>query len=356
MIIGFASADRFPGHQMSDGLEKWGGSGWARIGQYLEPLSEVLDVVVGGMFFYDGAFHIHTDDGGREVCPDAIVIQRYMHDTLANHIYEARSNGQYVINDVDDWYWGLDTKNRAYQSTHPKFNSRENINHYRKIIGASDLVLVSTPFLLEKIGPLNDHVELFPNYVDVQRFTQRVHNESTVPVVGWAGSTGHRSGDLETMRGILAPMAERGEIQLQHSGHVEGQDTFASVIGAPEASVIRLPLVEARLYPSILTMDVGIAPLRDTPFNHAKSEIKAMEYSAAGIPWVATPLSAYAALHEELGIGRLAKKPVHWINHLRALKDPELRHEEGTLCRKRIQDRDISIGVQLWTRLLNSIG
>lgn len=355
MLIGVASADRFAANTMPDGQEKWGGSGWARIGQYLEPLSKEFEIVVGGLYFEKDHFLVRTDDDAREVEPDVLILQRYMHDTLPNHIYQARAAGQFIINDVDDWYWGLDERNKAFLSCHPKHNPKENFNHYRKIIGASDLVMVSTPFLQDRMSQINDAVVLVQNYVDIRRFFDNSYDDTHTPLVGWAGSTAHRSGDLEILKGIIGPMWERGEIKLQHSGHVPAHQSFASVIGVPEHAVETLNLVEARDYPSILTMDVGIAPLRDVPFNHAKSEIKLMEYSASGIPWVASPLSAYSALHEELGIGRLAKKPQHWINHLRALRDPDTRREEGRACRQAISRRDIEHGVRLWTHILSSI-
>ena len=356
MLIGFASADRFPGHMMTDGLEKWGGSGWARIGQYIQPLSEQFDLVVGSLFFEKDHFCLRTEDYGREIEPDVLVLQRYMHDTLTDHISQARAAGQFIINDVDDWYWGLDPSNKAFLSCHPKHNPTENFNHYRKVIGASDLVMVSTPFLEERMREINPNIVRVPNYVDTLRFYDNGYDDSDTPLVGWAGSTDHRSGDLEILRGIITPMWQRGEIKIQHSGHVEGHASFAAAIGAPEDAVEKLNLVEARDYPSILTMDVGIAPLRDVLFNHAKSEIKLLEYSASGIPWVASPLSAYSALQQELGIGRLAKKPQHWINHLRALRDPDTRREEGLACRKAISRRDIQHGVEHWTRILSSIG
>jgi hypothetical protein len=50
--------------------------------------------------------------------------------------------------------------------------------------------------------------------------------------------------------------------------------------------------------------DIAIAPLADTAVNQARSDVKLKEYAAAGIPWLASPIGAYAGLGEQQG-GRL---------------------------------------------------
>ncbi len=52
--------------------------------------------------------------------------------------------------------------------------------------------------------------------------------------------------------------------------------------------------------------DVGIVPLVDTTFNRGRSNVKAREYAAAGVPWLASPVGSYAHLGEEEG-GRLVE-------------------------------------------------
>jgi glycosyltransferase involved in cell wall biosynthesis len=117
--------------------------------------------------------------------------------------------------------------------------------------------------------------------------------------------------------------------------------------------VTTAPLCEAEEYPKLLTMDIGVAPLKDTPFNHAKSEIKLMEYSASGIPWVATKLSSYQRFAENMGMGRLAKNGKQWVSHLKALMDVNTRIEEGARLRELVRMYDIKHGVTAWNDLLD---
>lgn len=47
--------------------------------------------------------------------------------------------------------------------------------------------------------------------------------------------------------------------------------------------------------------DIGIAPLADTPFNRGRSNVKAREYAAAGVPWLASPVGSYRELGSDEG-------------------------------------------------------
>lgn len=355
--LGIASGDRVSAQRAKDGKAHWGGAGWVRLGQY-EPLLD-FNVVIGTLTWNRTHFSI-SDAENRLNDVDIIYIQRLMHDTLAEHIKKARAQGQVIINDLDDWYWGLSPSNAAFMSAHPKVNPHENINHYKSVLNASDTITVSTPYLRDRLRSMLSNcppIELIENTVDTSRFTNRSSSDTNRPVVGWVGSTNHRSGDLETLRGTLAPLYRDQLIYLQHSGHSDGAPTFADAVGVTESDVKLVHACDPELYPSILTMDIGIAPLKDTPFNHAKSDIKLLEYSASGIPWVASDLPSYSSLQKLWGHGRIAKKnrPIEWQKHIKALCDPKVRGEEGLALRESVKSRDILVGARVLNDFLHAL-
>ena len=91
-------------------------------------------------------------------------------------------------------------------------------------------------------------------------------------------------------------------------------------------------------YGNLLTQfDVGLVPLTDIPFNHAKSCIKGLEYASAGIPFVAQDLSEYRMLADS-GVGRVASTPGEWVEHLEDLLDLGTRKIEAA------QGRSITVG------------
>jgi len=358
MKLGIASGDRIPATRSADGKAHWGGAGWVRLGQYINTLpNEDIEVVMGTLVWNRTHFSIDVGEGTHDLHDiDVVYMQRLMHDSLTKHIKEAQAYGQVVINDLDDWYWGLHPTNSAFNSSHPKTSPDENVNHYRSVLNASNLVTVSTDYLADRISSfVHCPIVVIENTVDVARFTPIQHSDTTLPVVGWVGSTNHRSSDLEIVAGVMKPLYDNNEILIMHAGHHYGAPTMASKWKLPEEAVEHLTAVDAELYPSLLKMEVGIAPLSDMPFNHAKSDIKALEYSASGIPWVASDLPAYRKLQESWGLGRVAKKPKQWLSHLRTLKDPDIRASEGSALREASWKRDIGVGTKQLAEVLKSL-
>lgn len=356
--LGIASGDRISATRSPDGKAHWGGAGWVRLGQYADLLTDHgFEVVVGTLVWNRTHFSINPSEqvGGELVDVDIIYMQRLMHDTLTSHIKQAKAVGQIVLNDLDDWYWGLHPSNAAYQSSHPKYNPEENVNHYKSVLGNSTHVTVSTPYLADRISSfVRCPITILHNTVDTARFNP-VKHEHTIPTVGWVGSTNHRSSDLEELQGIIKPLYNDNQIVLMHAGYHPGSPSVASKWNLPEEVVETLRATDPENYPSLLKMEIGLAPLSDTPFNHAKSDIKVLEYSASGIPWVASDLPSYRNLSKEWGVGRVAKKATHWTKHIKELKDPDVRIAEASLLLEKVKQRDIGVGVRTLADFLKSL-
>jgi glycosyltransferase involved in cell wall biosynthesis len=353
MKIGFASTDWSRSVKDEKGHPVWGGAGWARLGQYVDKLP--FDVVAGSPAFHDGVFGVNDWDNKLHFDCDVIYMQRAMFDDIPNRILEARSNGQIIVNDIDDWYWGLSPSNGAFLSSHPKVSEKENINHYRKILANSSVVTVSTPYLADRISAfVSCPIVLIRNHIEVDKFAVRDQSDTTVPLVGWVGSTAHRSGDLETMKGILSTLHSGGEIKIHHSGFNEGHPRFCDAVGLPSKEVSLLPMAAPTDYPKLFQFDVGIVPLSGSPFNEAKSYIKGLEYAASGIPFVASATVEYSSLAEQ-GIGVVVQKPSHWLSQIRKLRDPKLRAERSSAYRELVEKHDVSIGAKLLTKFFSAL-
>ena len=354
MKVGFGSSDWSLTVREESGHPVWGGSGYVRLGQYADLLP--FEVVAGALCWGHGFFGVTDWNGVHHFDCDVIVMQRVMFEDIPNKMDAAKASGQVLVNDVDDWYWGLSTSNGAFAASHPKNNPQENVNHYRSIVARSSVITTSTPYLKDRLSQFAKcDIEVLPNCVKVETFTPHIDSGSDVPVVGWVGSTAHRSGDLELLSGILGPMAERGSIRLHHSGNVPQHPQFADVVNVDRELVTTLPMSSPEKYPELLVMDIGLAPLSSMAFNRAKSAIKLLEYSAAGIPAVVSKLDAYEDCHNEFGLGRLARRPKDWIRNIQQLCDPEVRAEEGKRAHERVQACDTSFGAKRMAELLSSL-
>lgn len=301
-----------------------GGSGWIRLGQWTR-LSQ-NHVVVGQMMTNGVTLGVQLADQQVHIDIPAIILQRYMDSRTTELVRRARRYGQRVINDLDDWFWGIHELNNAAKHVDPDLNPNSNIDHYRRTLESSDLVTVSTPFLAEKVAKWDVPVRIIENRVSSYMFPTRRCREGK-PKVGWVGSTGHRSGDLSILKEFYSEISSL--VEFHHTGSYEAFPSFSSEVGLDSQQVTTLPMLSPFEYPHGFVFDIGVVPLVDIPFNHAKSWIKGLEYAAAGIPFIASPLPEYVRLNRDFGIGRLASTPSEWKDHIEELSDPSVRFEEA---------------------------
>lgn len=351
--IGVASTDWSRTLTDQKGLPIPGGAGWVRI----EQLRQSWDYpsVTGGLL-YNETFGYGISDFYGMVHFDCavIVMQRLMFKDMVRtlQLVKMRPIRPYIINDIDDWYWGLLPTNAAYEMSQPINNPEENIDHYKQILKMSDMITVSTPFLFEKMTKWLKHpnVKLIENGVPYKQFTQRRHSPRSC-VVGWVGSTAHRSRDLEELNGVMDP-----SWRFHHSGHMPSAPTFADAVGVSPKSVTLSPLLPPAEYSRFaFNFDIGIAPLSKNDFNSAKSWIKMIEYAAAGIPCVASDSPEYVRLHETYGIGRIASTAAEWRSHIEELHDFEVRKKEGNQMRLLVQNVSSAVMANAWNETLASI-
>lgn len=358
--IGFATHDWSSSWTDVAGHPVIGGSGHYRMALPCQALR------VAGHRTLLGTLHGNADTGELGVKPwggevqfgfDVIVIQRWMHALGAQVIRAARAFGQTVINDVDDWWEGVDPANPAFAATAPGANPAVNRDHYRQALAASDLIVCSTPFLALRLRRLGE-TRLVRNRLDLERWS--LSEASGGPITaGWVGVTGMRSaGDLEALRGILGPFLNRHDGWAYNGGYRWGDPTFDQRTGVDPRRTIHSPMTTVEDYPSLFRgFDVGLVPLADKPFNEAKSAIKGMEYAASGIPFVASATPEYRWLADQ-GIGRVARRPKDWVHHLEALErmGPEGRAEEGRTAAFRVSALDVSGLAAEWSAILRTAG
>lgn len=375
MKIGFATADWAIRALAPDGRPSYGGSGWARIGLPASRLRAMgLDVVEGTLVWSAeaGVFLVRQwpfpgqaeDDPALFALPDLIVLQRWMFASVGVEAVTAKRNGQVIVNDVDDHFWALDPRNQAARATDPARNPIENRVHYQTVLRNSSAVTVSTPFLADvlrrEVG-VQVPIHVIPNCVDLAAFEDvrtrnlrraREHVATPIPtLVGWVGATPWRSGDLETMRGILGPFIESNDLLAYHGGHLDRAETFAAQAEVKPSRMILRGMVPIGEYPSLFEgLDLGLVPLRDVPFNRAKSWIKGLEYAAAGVPFVAQDLPEYVRLVAR-GVGRVANRTKDWRRQMGHLLDPAARLEEAESNAAGVKAHDIAQGIGLWRDL-----
>jgi O-antigen biosynthesis protein len=282
---------------------------------------------------------------------DVVVMKQMMQRWVPYEMEIAKKLGQKLIVDIDDHYDGLHEDNLAYRTTDPAKNKISNREYHNQVIELADTVVVSTPFLFEyyKDKGVRD-VRLVRNGINPEQFDKRKHS-TMKPVLGWVGAMHWRSGDIETLRPWLGDFLEEHDLMFHHAGHMPDAKLFWDASGINPDRVLLSPMQVISEYHNMFLMDIGLVPLNDIEFNHAKSTIKGLEYAASNIPFIAQATPEYSRL-ASLGVGRVANTPDEWVKHATELLDYNVRKREAAVQRARaLNEHSMLVRKREWDQM-----
>jgi glycosyltransferase involved in cell wall biosynthesis len=262
---------------------------------------------------------------------DIVVFKLIMLKSVSE-ILQAKERKQKVVVDIDDFYEGLQPTNLAHKMTDPEQHPENNRQHYWDIIDNADALITSTQFLYDFYTKEKGYKNVFMvrNAIDIDRWQRRNDHSRWLPTFGWVGALPWRSNDLEQMRPFFGKFLEDNRLGFHHSGHIKELNIDARHLMniPPTVKFTNEPRRILSEYPQMFRkIDVGLVPLNNIPFNHAKSTIKGLEYTAAGVPFIASWSPEYEYLEND-GVGRVARNEEEWMKHLNELLDPQIRKSE----------------------------
>jgi len=269
-----------------------------------------------------------------------IVFKLAMHISNLTAIEKAESSGQKIVVDIDDWFDGLPESNRAFETTNPETNKENNRDIYFSVINRAHALICSTPFLYEqyKLKYPSKPIFMVRNGIDLGRWKKKKHFYKK-PVIGWVGATPWRGNDLEQLSGFFGDYLLRNKLTFHHSGHIDGAQKASELIGAPSDKSTTQGMIPILNLPELFKkIDIGIVPLNNIPFNHAKSYLKGLEYAAAGIPFVASYSPEYEVLAQS-GIGRVAYSESDWLYHFDELLNHNMRNDEAEVSQEILKEQ-----------------
>lgn len=246
------------------------------------------------------------------------------------HVYK-------IICDTDDLITDIPDYNFAQRAYHNATGfKRIGVMQYR----LADAITASTAYLRDDVIKYNRNVHLIPNCIDMRLWAnvrsrrKEVRDRGDIRIY-WGGGGGHWDDVLKLRDPLLRIFAECPQVKLVFSNFVP-----AWAAALPSSRVFFLPLADYRgLWQKILKwwcIDIGLAPLVCNAFNRAKSHVKWLDYSMAGIAGVYERIDSYESVNDGL-TGLLASTPDEWYERINLLIDnPVLRQAIGERARREV--------------------
>lgn len=236
---------------------------------------------------------------------DVVWVARPRHYLILPLMQEARRIGVPVLVDIDDW---LLEQPDSYGATQ-WCGTRTSQETMRAALHLADAVTASTPVIAERCAALGIQSHIIPNAIDREQFTRQPHN-GNILTIAFCGTIAHRD-DVP----LIAPALRR--LLATHMGRIQVISVGCAIPGLQGIEgYTHYDFVAATAYPQMLSnlrVDIGLAPLYDTPFNEARSDIKYLEYSATGAATIASAVTPYKeSIGEDRGILVLENTPEGW--------------------------------------------
>jgi glycosyltransferase involved in cell wall biosynthesis len=247
--------------------------------------------------------------------------------------------------------WNTPWRRTVYENDDDVFNiTHENISAYdsykegselreavKRYCDTASLITVSTPYLGDRHRELSEGrvpVEVLPNYIN-EWVLDLPHDERQGRLrLGWMGGASHVR-DLEEAANSVRRFMQRHQ---DWDMIVSGTD-YRRSFRVDKNRLFYVPWIgvasQPKLFYRMIDYDIGICPLLDTQFARSKSPIKALEYSARGIPVIASRVEPYAKFIHDGVDGFLVKTPHEWLNRLETLaNDEDLRLKMGAAAKE----------------------
>lgn len=256
----------------------------------------------------------------------------------------ARCNPATVF-DVDDATWLSQPKRIGEAPAASASRQRA----FAGMCRGATLTMAGNRVLAEHAQAAGARVELVPTAVDAAAYPAADFDRRGGRTAVWIGLPGNLQ-YLEPLRPAMAEIARR------HPGFRLRvvSSRFPAWTDVPLECVPWRPGIETE---TLTDADIGLMPLVDDAFTRGKCAFKLLQYMAAGLPCIASPVGANREVVVHGHTGLLADAPGQWLDAFdRLLGDRALREAMGRSGRERVQQAyDLRVVIPRAADLIESL-
>jgi glycosyltransferase involved in cell wall biosynthesis len=199
-----------------------------------------------------------------------------------------------------------------------------------RVMASAAIVTVGNSYLAQRaIEAGAKRVEIIPTVIDLDRYPVRSPHSNEKFTIGWIGSPSTTK-HFQLLESAFHSISQHREIKVVAIG--------ASNIQMPGVDLNIIPWQEATEVQELQKLDVGVMPLMDEPWEKGKCGFKLIQYMAAGLPCIASPVGVNTEIIEDGVNGFLASTPEEWVSAFQTLMgNPDLRKQMGAAGRKKVE-------------------
>lgn len=199
--------------------------------------------------------------------------------------------------DFDDALYADTARVRARVWSRPRM--------WRRAVSSADTVVAGSDILAEAASRFSTNVVVIPSCIEPDDYVVKHAFERTGSARAvWIGSPATEP-YLRTLTSPLLAMHQRSGLRL--SVVSAGQAS----LGALDAMVDRVAWTPEGFAAVLAEADFGVMPLPDSPYARGKCAYKLLQYAAAGLPLVGSPVGANELALDRLG-GFSASSDAQW--------------------------------------------
>jgi glycosyltransferase involved in cell wall biosynthesis len=267
---------------------------------------------------------------------DSVLLQRKLLDPMDARLL--RREARQIFYDIDD---AVMLEQRPMGAIARWRNQRR----FEATADAADHVVAGNEYLADFFRRRGRPVTVLPTVVDPAHYAVKRHDDTRSPRLVWIGS--HST--IPYLQRFV-PAIEAAAARANGLGLITIADAGLEKVSFP---VEHIPWSAETEAAALVRGDIGIAPTPDDPWTRGKCGFKIVQYMAAGLPVIASPVGANAAIvTPECGI--LADSPEQWTAAIIQLAaDAKLRATMGAAGRKRVESQySLARAVDVWAQLL----
>ncbi|MBN1974458.1 MAG: glycosyltransferase [Sedimentisphaerales bacterium] len=239
-----------------------------------------------------------------------------------------RKYSRKIIYDFDDAI--------MYNTEHPERNDLKRQKAFQRVASLSDMIIAGNTYLAEHARKFNTNVHILPTALDTRTDDVQFPKKDDKIRLVWIGSKSTVR-YLEEIRPALEEIGSRFHNAVLRIIC----DTFIDLENMP---VEKKEWSLETQVPDLLSSDIGLAPLTDNRFTRGKCGFKILQYAAAGLPVVTSPVGVNSEYVRDNVTGFHAVSISEWVEKISVLiQNPELRKRMGKAGKEDVEQYDIEV-------------